>query len=991
MDIVYYYNKFKFGNDIFGKLMKFRVKRVLLVSTFYDAYIFERDALINEQVFGEYQDLNLSAPPVIEAVPTGEEALKRLEEKKYDLVITTVHSGTVSSVGLLNRIKALHSEIPVFLLMTACSDLKLIDEQREENTPEFDEVFVWNGDAKLFLAMIKMAEDSKNIDYDTHKGLVRVILVVEDSVSFYSLFLPLLYEETMKQTQHLIVEELNERDRHLRMRARPKVILAKTYEEAEKYFDQYADDIVAVFSDTCFPHKGVENPSAGIELLGSFRERGSDVAFVLLSSNVDNYQRAQEANLAFLYKKSHYFLHRLRDFVVDNLGFGDFIFRDQQGGEIDRASYLAEFEEKLNNIPEESITYHASNNHFSTWLMARGEIEMAKHLRNLHEDDFESIHAMRQYLIDSILAVQRKRNRGEIVRFHKYSKPDEGEITRLAEGSLGGKGRGLAFLNSLFATMDSEDLFDGLNVMLPRTAVIGVSEYDRFIEYNNIENRVDRSLPDDEIDRIFKEAHLSDKLYQKLKRLLERIDYPLAVRSSSLLEDSYAQPFAGIYRTYMVPNNSQDMKDRLNQLCDAIKLIYSSVYSRSTGEYLDHIGHNIEEEKMAVVIQEIVGSRNDNYYYPHISGMAQSYNFYPVDRQKHSDGIVSLAIGLGKMVVEGGSVYRFCPEYPKVSIVSQQDLIQSSQKEFYALDMTSSSQRLNGEEGVNLVRLPLSKAEEHGRLNDLVSTYDMENNRLWPGTAISGMRIATFDNIIKYNKFPLVEVVKKILKFGEAAMGMPVEIEFAVDQSKVNPENQQPVFYLLQIRPLAVRAFNTTVNKSRYPEDEVLLYTEKGMGNGEIDNIRDIIICPAEKFNNTHTLEIRQDIENLNKKMKSLDRNYILIGPGRWGTNDRFLGVPVRFGQINKAQVIVESNIEGFEIEPSQGTHFFHNVVAMQMGYFSIPFRHDDNNFINYKLLKKMNVEEETEYFTHYHCEKCLNVKMDGKTGKAIISFGSED
>lgn len=985
-DIIDYYNKYKYGDEVFRKLMQFRVKRILLISTIYDAFVFERDALLGEQVFGEYMELNLSSPPEIEAAPTGELAINLINTNDYDLVITTLHSGKVSPFDVLRYVRENKKGLPVVLLLTSMADLSIVEE-RSEAGMNFDDIFVWRGDANLFLAIIKSTEDKKNIVRDTRIGLVRVILLVEDSPHFYSMFMPLLYEEIMKQTQHLIIEELNEKEKRYRMRVRPKVMLAKNYEEATDIFHRFKNNIVAIFTDMRFPREGEDDKEAGLHLLEEIQKEGNDLAAVIMSSDMSNAEKAGNANCAFLHKHSRHLFHRLRTFITENLGFGDFIFRDNKGNIIDRAGYLAEFEEKLQIMPQESVIYHAEKNHFSAWLMARGEIELARNIRRMKMKDFDTPEDMRNYLVARVLDIQKKRNRGEIIKFHQYSLLEEDEIILLSEGSLGGKGRGLAFLNSLLTRTDPDQIFEGVSIRLPNTAAIGINEYDAFIEHNRIDRKINEEMGDGDIDRMFLEGSLTKSLERKLERLLERIHYPLAVRSSSLLEDSYSQPFAGIYRTYMLANNAPDIAERKKQLTDAIKLIYASAYSVGTQQYIEHIGHQVDEEKMAVIIQEVVGTRNDNYYYPHISGVAQSYNFYPIDKQKHTDGMASLAVGLGKMVIEGGNVFRFSPEHPKAYLMSMEEMLSATQRQFYALDLTSNKMGLDGMESSTLVKLPISAAEEHGRLPHIASVFDYENNRIQPGLDQKGPRIVTFDNILKYGHYPLSNIIKRLLEIGEAAMGMPVEIEFALDLNRVDKTENKPIFYLLQIRPLAVSSSNTLVEKKRYDTKDIILYTEKGMGNGEIRDIHDIIWCPPELFSTIETLNMQTELSAINQKMKEKDRHYILIGPGRWGSKDRFLGIPIQFGEISQARVIVESGIKGFDMPPSQGTHFFHNVVAMKIGYFSIPYNGEHEDYINWDLLYDMKETGRHTYFKHLHSTRPITVKMDGKTGKAIAIF----
>ncbi|HRS52204.1 MAG TPA: PEP/pyruvate-binding domain-containing protein [Candidatus Marinimicrobia bacterium] len=961
-----------------------KVKEILLVSTFYDAFIFEQDGRLSEQIYGEYRQLNLSTAPIITSVPTGEDALAILKEKKFDLVVTMLRIGKITPFDLAQRIKEENPELPVLLLLNMLSDVKLTN-IREGKLKYFDDIFLWNGDTKLFLAMVKSVEDKRNLEFDTKNGLVRIVLFVEDSIQFYSILLPLLYEEIIKQTQLLIDEELTDINKRLLMRTRPKVILAHNYEEAMNIFTDYQEYILAVISDISFLHKGKIDSEAGIKLISKVKENEYDIPTILLSSEDKNYNKAAQLGSFFLHKKSKHLLLELRTFIKNNLGFGDFIFRDGSGREIERAHNLIELEEKLQTIPDESLVYHSKSNHFSSWLIARGETRIARQLRLVTVEDFETVAELRQHLITTFRTIRKARNTGKIISFSPQNLSENTLISKLSEGSLGGKGRGLAFLNALLVAMDFSKIFQNIRISLPTTAVIGTNEFDDFIIRNKINDLMLEEKSDAEIDQIFINGQLSEELTNKLKIFLDYIRYPLAVRSSGLLEDSYAQPFAGIYRTYMLPNNAANTLNRFEQLVTAVKLVFASIYIKSARNYIENLNHQVEEEKMAVIIQQLVGSPMGNdYFMPHFSGVAQSYNFYPITSLKNEDGIASVAIGMGKSVIEGGRSFQFCPRYPHLEFIQPQALVVNSQKKFLALNMKSSAHNLIKGEDVTISELSLSEAETFGILDQMASVWDMANERLIPGINIPGPRVITFENILKNETFPLADILDKLLEIGEKALGTPVEIEFAVNLTNKPQDDVFPTFYLLQIRPLAVESSGISIFDETPDRTKLFLYTEKGMGNGVIQNLFDIIYLDPEKFDNLKTLEMQAEIESLNEKMKHKNQQYILIGPGRWGSQDRFLGIPVKFIQVSNARVIVEVGLENFNIEPSQGTHFFHNIVAMKVGYFNIPYN-SKTDFLDWDWLKKQTIVEKTNYFVHIKTDNELRVCMNGKTGVSVI------
>ncbi|MCK9609850.1 MAG: hypothetical protein M0R67_01560 [Candidatus Cloacimonas sp.] len=982
-ELDYYYNKFKFGEDIFHQLMQKRVEDILLVSTFYDAFIFEQDGRLTEQIFGEYEQLNLSTAPHITSVPTGRDAINKLKEQSFDLVITMMRIGEVGPFQLAKETKKLYPHLPVLLLLNVASDY-VIWENNPEGKKYIDDVFLWNGDTKLFLAMVKNVEDKMNVEFDTALGLVRVILIVEDSVHYYSLFLPSLYSVIMNQTQKLIEEEVSDINKQLRMRIRPKVLLAHSYDEAMEIYNKYQEYFLCVISDVRYKIGEEIDPRAGIKLIQNIKATNNDLPIILQSSEAENEILAKELGVHFLNKNSKHLFSDLRKYMVYNLGFGNFVFRDKNGNVIDEAANIVEFEEKILKIPEESLIFHSRFNHFSNWLIAHGEVQIAKKIRPLKVEDFASRQDLREFLYQVFRTVRIEKNKGKIINFDAASLSEMNQIIRLTDGSLGGKGRGLAFLNALLCTMDYENKFENVAIALPSTAIIGTAEFDQFVDNNDILQKI-AGKKDEEIDKIFISGKLSDQLIKRLEIYLDVIKYPIAVRSSSLLEDSQAQPLAGVYRTFMLPNNHPDKEIRLRQLTDAIKLVFSSVYLSDARTFLESLNFKAEEEKMAVIIQETVGSiQGDHYYYPHISGVAQSYNFYPMAHMKHTDGIANIALGLGKSVVEGKLNFRFCPRYPETDVLTPEEMLRSSQKKFFALDLSKNDFDLTKGEEITLENLSIKDADEQGTLKYIASVWDYENNRLTDNLEAKGLKVITFSSILKYNYFPLAKIISELLEIGEIALGIPVEIEFAVNLNVTSSYNNKPTFYILQIRPLSVNVDAYRIDTSQLIKEELLMYTEHGMGNGIINDLTDIIYLDPSKFDKTRTQEMQEEIEKFNNKMAERGKRYILIGPGRWGSRDRFLGIPVRWPQINRAKVILETGLPDFIVEASQGTHFFHNLVAMNIGYFTIPYI-SQTDFVDMDWLLKQPISERGDFFVHLEFSKPLIVRMDGKTGLAVI------
>lgn len=980
-----YYNKFKYGEEIFHTLMQRRVREILLVSTFYDAFIFEQDGRLSERIFGEFHQLNLTHPPRITSVPTGEEALRKLDEGEieFDLVITMMRTGEITPFELSQRIKQKRPNLPVLLLLTVQSDIPLIEKSGKERQ-YVDNVFLWNGDPQVFLAMIKYIEDLINVEHDTAKGLVRVVLLVEDSIYFYSRFLPILYKETMLQTQRLISEELTDMQKNYRRHTRPKVLMAHTFEEAIQLCEKYKEYLLSVISDIRFPKQGQLDPEAGIQLIHYLKSQNYDIPILLQSSESTLEDIARDLNVSFLNKHSKSLLNDLSEFIYSNLGFGDFIFRGYNGHEIARAATIGEFEQRLQEIPDETLSYHSRRNHFSAWLIARGEIEVARYIRPFHVEDFGgSFDLERKFLVGVFREVRARKSRGNIISFEDSNSGAENEIVRLSEGSLGGKGRGIAFLNALFVTMEFEDKFEHVKIQIPRTAFIGAGEFDTFLKDNKLQEKIFEA--DDEfIKRTFLEASLSSDLREKLTTYVEHTTYPLAVRSSGLLEDSQAQPFAGIYQTFMLPNNHLKKEVRQKQLEDAIKLVYASAFLKDAKDYIERIKYRTEEEKMAIILQEIVGSNHGEYFYPHVSGVAQSYNYYPTSYITHSDGFASIALGLGQWVVDGEKAYQFCPQYPELQILPPEDLVKNSQTAFFALNLRQNDFDLTRGGRATLATLELQTAEDDGVLWHLASVWDAADKRLRDGLYYYGPRVLTFANILKYKRFPLADILKEILDIGEKALGVPVEIEFAVNLRKSLDEKTLPTFYILQVRPLFIHSEELLLDVNELTRDTLFLYTDQGMGNGIISEICDIIYVDPHKFDNTRTMKMKEEIQVLNDQMIAENREYILIGPGRWGSRDRFLGVPVRWTDINKARVIVETGLDNFVVEASQGSHFFHNLVSMNAGYFTVPHK-SDANFIDWDWLKSFSPYNTTDYFVHLRRQAPFVVKMFGRKGISVI------
>jgi hypothetical protein len=994
-------NQHNFDRDIYHDLMPFKVKEILLIANLYDAYNLEKEDRVTDNILGEYAKLSLTSVPRITGVSTLEEAMEKLEDKHFNMIIIMMGADKVTPIEMSRKIKNDYSYIPLYLLVNNSAVLNEM-EKNPFALQSIDKVFEWNGDPKVFFSMIKLLEDKVNLENDTRIGLTRVILLVEDSPRYYSRYVPLLYSSILEQTKR-IIDDVSTDDLYkvLRIRIRPKILLTGTYEEAVEIFKRYKDYMLCVISDVKFFHKGKLDECAGINLITEIRKSLPNLPVIMQSYEQSNEEKVnllsrriasketdafmkEMMNIGFINKNSDSLMQDLKNFISNYLGFGDFIFKDAIGQPIATATNMEEFERCLREIPGESILFHAEKNHFSLWLTARGEINVARIIHPSSINDFSGPEEIREYLLSTLKKYRQEKRRGKIVGFETAWEVDSSNIVSLADGSIGGKGRGLSFINTLLYTFEISQYVPNINLYSPRTSIIGINEYECFMQRNGLYEKVFAETDYTKIKKLFLKSELSDQLKARLERLLQIYYRPLAIRSSGLLEDSLMQPFAGIFETYLVPNNNPDPKVRLKQAMDAIKLVYASVFSDTARNYIKAVNFKIEDEKMAVIIQEVVGNKFGSYYYPHISGVAQSFNYYPFGHIKPEDGFATVALGLGKYVVEGEKAFRFCPKYPTLMNYTPIDLVKNSQTEFFAIDLNKKDLDLltDGDEA-GLKRLELYEAEEHGTLKHSASVYNPENHTLTPGLSQKGSRVLNFSNILKYNYIPLAQTIDTVLDVVQEALGAPCEIEFAVDLNR--DKNYKASFFLLQIKPMVGNTEEYKIVPEAIDTDKAFLISYCGMGNGLIDNITDIVYIKRDQFDKTKTPEMAKEVELLNAKLTEMGRKYVLIGPGRWGTRDRWIGIPVTWPQISNAKVIVETSFEDFPLDASSGSHFFHNVISMNVGYCSVQDG-DVNSKIMWDKLDAIKAEAETEFFRHINLKEPLSIQMDGKKRIVLIS-----
>jgi CheY-like chemotaxis protein len=972
----------KYNN--FQKLMRHKIKEILLVSSLYDNYLFEEDGRLYELIREEYQALNLSQAPEITHVTTGEEALELFDDVPFDLIITTLHIEDMHVVKLAQKIKEKGITTPIILLAYD-------NKERKElagfyDTSIFDRTFIWQGDYRLLIAITKYAEDKMNAENDILKVGVQAIILVEDNVKFYSSYLPLIYTEIFKQSQRLLSEGVNITHKFLRMRARPKILLCTTYEEAWNYYEKYQESILGIITDNNFRKGGVRDPEAGLKFLRAVKELHKDVPILLQSSTREYEKIAHEMGASFIQKNSPRLLHELREFILDRFGFGDFVFYNLQGQVVGRANNLKTLEEQLQIVPDESILYHSERNHFSNWLKARTEFWLAYRLRPRKVSDFSSIQELRNELIKSLKIYQHIRQRGIITDFNKEIFDPKNSFARIGGGSLGGKARGLGFINTLINNYDIRNRFEDVEITVPSAVVIATDVYDHFLDVNQLENFALNEPDDKTIIKKFLEAkYFPPDILKKLKDFLEIIKEPLAIRSSSLLEDSQFQPFAGVYETYMLPNNNVDIEIRLHELLECIKCVYASTFFKSAKDYMKVTAYRLEEEKMGVIIQRLVGAPHDERFYPDFSGVAKSFNFYPVPPQKSIDGIALAALGLGKTVVDGGNCVRFCPKYPRhlLQFFSTKETIKNAQQFFYALNLNGKLKHTSDDNPEELVvKYELSVSEKDQTLNFVGSTYSQENDSVYDGTSRKGNRVVTFAPILKHNLFPLAEILDLLLEMGTWGMGVSVEIEFAVNMRV--PPGQPKEFAMLQMRPLVISRESEELEVDDVAKDDLICQSNQVLGNGATNDIYDIVMVDIQTFDRGKSRDVAMEVSKLNTELLEQKRPYILIGVGRWGSLDHWLGIPVTWDQISGASVIVESGFKDFNVTPSQDSHFFQNITSFKIGYFTVN-EYEHLGFIDWDWLNQVPNARELKFTKHLRFDKPINVRINGHQNKGII------
>jgi len=976
--------KLYFKDTSFANLMKHRIYNVLLYASKYDAFMLEEDGRIDEQIFNEYTSLNLRYPPRFTLVSNEAEANALLAERQFELIISMPSGDSINPFEWAKGVKTRFPEIPIVVLTPFSKSVS----QRisNEDLSAVDYVFSWLGNTDILLAIIKLIEDRMNVEEDVESVGVQVILFVEDSIRFYSSIVPQLYKYVFKQSRSFMTEALNEHEQMLRMRGRPKILLARNYEEAIGIYEKYKHNMLGVITDVSYPQNGRKNKQAGIYLCREIRKNDKYIPLIVESTDDVNKPLAEEQNAAFANKFSDTFNFRLRELITNTFGFGDLVFKHPVTGEEEiRVQNLKGLQDSIFKISDESLLYHVSQNNISRWLYSRAMFPLAEFLKRINVDETQEnyMQKVRQIIFDAIVHYRKIKNKGVVAVFQRDRFDQYSNFARIGEGSMGGKGRGLAFMDAMIKRNEQFENFENTQITLPRTVVLCTDNFSEFMEMNHLYPVALSDIGDEEILKCFLKARLPQHLIADLITFLAAVQSPVAVRSSSLLEDSHYQPFAGIYSTYMVPLNAESRTQMLVMVTEAIKAVYASVFYRDSKAYMTATKNVIDEEKMAVVLQEICGNAYGRRYYPSFSGVARSLNYYPIGAERPEEGIVNVALGLGKYIMDGGVSLRFSPYYPgNVLQTSTVELaLKETQTYFNALDLCRNCFVPKTDDGFNLLRLPVSDAQEDGTLKFLASTFDPQNEAIHDGIS-EGRKIITFANILNHNVFPLADIMKEVLKTAQEEMGRPVEIEFAVnlDYSK----KKQHVFYLLQIRPIVDTKEIIQENIGKIDADNTIIFSKSALGHGITNDITDIIYVRPEAFDATHNHKIVGEIDQLNREMIRQNRNYVLIGPGRWGSNDPWLGIPVKWSQISNARVIVESGLSHYRVDPSQGTHFFQNLTSMGASYFTInPYINDGTYQVDF--LNSQKAEFESKYIRHIRFEKPVLVKVDGRKNMGVI------
>ncbi|MDA3886269.1 MAG: phosphoenolpyruvate synthase [Candidatus Delongbacteria bacterium] len=979
--------KQQFREEPFSELMQNRIHDILLICSKYDKFMLEEDGRIDEQIFQEYVSINLRYPPIFTQVSNQEEAFEQLKEKEFDLIISMVNLGDILPFELSEKIKDAYPEIPIVVLTHFSREVSNF--LANKDLSHIDYVFSWLGDSSILLAIVKLIEDSMNVEHDVRDVGTYAIILVENSIRYYSSYLPNMYKILFNQTHSLMKEGLNEHQKTMRMRARPKILLANNYEQAMDMYEKYKENILGIISDISYSKDGKNDSEAGLKLCRFIRSENQDIPILLQSSQSKHKEESESMNAAFINKNSKKLLNELRKYIRTNFGFGDFIFIDPDtGSEIGRAVDLKSLQHKLEIISLNSFEYHAYNNHFSKWFKARSLFTLADLVKNKKKNDFKSTEDTRNFMINIIKSYRINAGRGTIATFDKDHFDNYTGFARIGKGSLGGKGRGLAFIDSFLKRNNMIFKYDNLTISVPKTIIISTDVFEDFMELNDLYGVALSDYSDEKILKYFLDGDMPPYLKETLKCILSYLRKPLAIRSSSLLEDSYFQPFAGVYSTYMISNNNSNINIRIKELCQAIKSVFASTFFKFSKNYMAATCNVVDEEKMSVIIQEISGEKFTNAdnivrFYPSLSGVARSLNFYPVGKERSDEGVVNIALGLGKTIVDGNTSLRFSPKYPKkiLQLSNAEMALRNTQKKFYALDMDKKFiPSVN--ESDNLVHLDLDEAVNDNSIKMTSSTYDAQNGVLRDGNQDIGKKVMTFAPILKYGMIPLAEVLKDILELGSEEMNTPVEIEFAM---KISTDKDIPhQFHFLQIRPIVQGLEYSDIIISDEETKRASIISTSALGNGIIDDITDIVYIRSEDFNPANTEKIAVELEKINDKFVKENKHFVLIGPGRWGSSDPWLGIPVKWAQISHAKVIIEHGLKDFHIDPSQGSHFFQNITLLKVIYMTInPYLNDGK--IDMEKLNNINSVYENNLLRHVKLDKNLFLKANGATSEAVI------
>ncbi len=966
----------------FDNLMPFKVQNILLVSSLYDSFILREDGRLNELLIDESLELNLRQIPGITHVSSCAEALELARSQpRFNLIVANLAVADMTAAQLAHEVKRAGLDVPVVVLAYDYREVKSFISRNP--VTDVERIFLWQGNARILIAIVKYIEDKRNVLHDTRAMGVPVLLVVEDNIRYYSSFLPVIYTELIKQSRRVIQEGINVAHKLVRMQARPKILLSSNFEDAAQLVQEYRDYLIGLVSDVEFPWEGKLSPEAGFELARMMKALVPDVPVVLQTSRTEFRPRALAAGYSFLRKRSPTLLKDLRRILTEQVGFGDFVFRLPDLSEVGRAKDLNELEEQLQTVPAESLVYHAQSNHFSHWLMARTEFALAAKLRPRKVSDFDGPEHLRRDLIESINDYRREQSELLIGDFNAETfKPSESGFLRIGSGSLGGKARGLAFVRHLLRKNRITRRFPNIRIAVPPALVLASDCFDQFMAESNLLDFALGCDDDAEILERFLAAPLPEKLQEDLKAFLEQVTYPLAVRSSSLLEDSQYQPFTGVYETFMLGNQQPDLGQRLAELIDAIKRVYASTFSRHAKAYVRATPYRLEEEKMAVIVQQLVGSVHGQRFYPDFSGVVRSHNFYPVPPMSFADGIAAVALGLGRAVVDGGKCLTFCPRYPQnlLQFSSVEDILANSQMEFWALSLNGTPQGRPGH--LHEMRFDLGVAEADGTLPPVASTYSVDNEAVYDGVSRPGIRIVSFAPMLKHNVFPLATILETLVKAGEHALGIPVEIEFAVRLPRCPREAAE--FGFLQIRPLTLSRDHQDLSVSSENLQQLLCQSNKVLGNGRIENLYDVVIVDSQRFERSRSQEVAKAVAHFNAVLSAENRPYLLIGVGRWGSNDPWLGIPVEWDEISGARVIVEAGFRDFRVTPSQGSHFFQNLTAFQIGYFTVN-PDAGEGVVDWDWLTEQPAVDEDGCVRHLRFDTPMRVIMNSRTSQGVI------